>query len=158
MSILCCQKAFQIIQNLQHIFLTWVWSPPKPTPPPLLNNVQKNCESGGSGHPLLATYSLKWNQGCLLGAERIFEEQKVITWVTKCHSRMGSKILSLRWAGSSFNRQWKVGLFAPNSLFAGIRPSFCPLQPPFVFSGFQFLFRGVYMRPCFWSNFLNEAV
>ena len=28
MSILCCQKAFKIIQNLQHIFWTWVWSPP----------------------------------------------------------------------------------------------------------------------------------
>ena len=28
MSILCCQKAFIIIQILQHIFWTWVWSPP----------------------------------------------------------------------------------------------------------------------------------
>ena len=47
MSILCCQKAFQIIQNLQHIFWTWVWSPP-----PLLNNVQKKCGSGGGWLPL----------------------------------------------------------------------------------------------------------
>ena len=46
MSVLCCQKAFKIIQNLQHIFWTWVWSPP------LLNNVKKNCGFGGRGHPL----------------------------------------------------------------------------------------------------------
>ena len=28
MSVLCCQKAFKIIQNLQQIFWTWVWPPP----------------------------------------------------------------------------------------------------------------------------------
>ena len=46
MSILCCQKAFQIIQNLQHIFWTWVWSPP-----PFWTMFKKNADLAEVGSP-----------------------------------------------------------------------------------------------------------
>ena len=50
MSILCCQNAFKIIQNLLQNFWTWKW------PPPLLNDVQKNCRVGDGWDPLSAKY------------------------------------------------------------------------------------------------------
>ena len=47
MSILCCQKAFNIIQNLQHIFWTWVWPPP-----PFFEQCSKKLRIWWRGAPL----------------------------------------------------------------------------------------------------------
>ena len=45
MSILCCPKAFQIIQNLQHIFEHGFDPPP-------FEQCLKKCGFGGGWHPL----------------------------------------------------------------------------------------------------------
>ena len=54
MSILCCQKAFQIIQNLQYIFWAWVWSPPP------FEQCSKNADLVEGGTPYFEFIQVFW--------------------------------------------------------------------------------------------------